>query len=231
MRSFSTWPAPLPGGATSDECALAFDQNRVHRLLILPALFDEANKLRRLTVEIMRRLDLSGIDSILPDLPGCNESPAALREQNLVSWKEATKACAKYFGATHVLTMRSGALFAPHDIPGWRYAPAGGQKLIRSMLRARTIASREAGQDETIGGLELRAKEAGITLAGWELGADMFAALSVAPTPATPTSAGYFDINQEMVGGGGLWLRAEPDEDHEQADAIAAIIAVGLAEA
>ena len=31
-----------------------------------------------------------------------------------------------------------------------------------------------------------------------------------------------------MLGGGGLWLRAEPGEDRAQADALAAIIAIGI---
>jgi hypothetical protein len=35
------------------------------------------------------------------------------------------------------------------------------------------------------------------------------------------------DIAQDMVGGGGLWLRAEPSEDRAQADALAAILAIG----
>ena len=36
------------------------------------------------------------------------------------------------------------------------------------------------------------------------------------------------DIEQASVGGSGLWLRAEPDEDPEQADALAAMIAIQL---
>ena len=31
-----------------------------------------------------------------------------------------------------------------------------------------------------------------------------------------------------MIGGPGLWLRAEPGENRAQADALAAIIAMGL---
>ena len=38
MRSFTTWPAPLPGGGTCEETALTFDQAREHRLLVIPAL-------------------------------------------------------------------------------------------------------------------------------------------------------------------------------------------------
>ncbi|MEL7218652.1 MAG: hypothetical protein AAGK01_09510, partial [Pseudomonadota bacterium] len=83
----STWNAPLSDGKDSEELLLAFDENRPVRVLILPAWFDEANKLRRFTVEVMRRLDGSGIDSFLPDLPGCNESLAQLSEQTIASWR------------------------------------------------------------------------------------------------------------------------------------------------
>ncbi|MDN3645271.1 hypothetical protein QWY75_03500 [Pontixanthobacter aestiaquae] len=225
MRSFAQWPAPLPGGSTSEEQALTFNQGRGKRVLIVPALFDEANKLRRLTVEVMHRLDLSGIDSILPDLPGCNESVQPLNTQTLEGWQTAASAAAEHFEATHLLTIRSGALLAPDRLPGWRYAAHGGKQLMRSMLRARTIASREAGREETMAELEETGRALGIELAGWQIGPEMFAALSDAQTPANETLA---DIPTDAVPGAGLWLRAEPDEDPEQADAIAAIIAIAL---
>src|SRR5690606_34249762 len=77
------WPA-----ADGEEYALAFDEGREARLLVLPALFDEANKLRRFSAEVMRRLDAAGIDTLLPDLPGCNESLAPLEGQTLAGWRE-----------------------------------------------------------------------------------------------------------------------------------------------
>ncbi len=227
MRSFAQWPAPLSGGGTSEEQALTFNQGRDKRLLVLPALFDEANKLRRQTVEVMHRLDLSGIDSFLPDLPGCNESAQPLEAQTLESWRETAVAAAKYFDATHLLTIRSGALLAPGGLPGWRYAPHGGKQLLRSMLRARTIAAREAGREETIADLDATGRADGIELAGWRLGAELFSALSDSKTPASETLA---DIPSDALPGAGLWLRAEPDEYPEQADAIAAIIAIALSE-
>lgn len=227
MRSFAQWPAPLPCGGMSEEYALTFHQSRSKRLLVLPAFFDEANKLRRQTVEVMHRLDLSGIDCFLPDFPGCNDSASPLAEQTLSSWREAAKSAAEHFKVTHVLTIRSGALLAPDGLPGWRYAPQGGTQLMRSMLRARTIAAREAGRAETMTELEAAGRASGIELAGWHIGADMFSALSDSKTPASETLA---DIPQQLVGGPSLWLRAEPDEDPEQADAIAAIIAIGLSE-
>lgn len=203
--------------------ALAFDRGRQHRLLVLPAWFDEANKLRRQTVEVMRRLDLSGIDSMLPDLPGCNESKALLAEQTLESWRGAALAAADAFGATHVLAVRSGTLIAPAGLPGWAYAPTAGAKVLRAMLRARTIAAREAGRTERTEELEVDAREHGIELAGWTIGSDMFRALE----QAVPGDS-LIQIDQPLVGRTGLWRRAEPGEDPEQADALAGMIAIGI---
>lgn len=227
MRSFVQWAAPLPDGGTSEENALVFSQANETTLLVLPALFDEANKMRRQTVEVMHRLSLSGVDCVLPDLPGCHESLAPMQDQTLENWREAVGASVEKFAPTHVLTVRSGALLAPQALPGWRYAPSGGDKLIRSMLRARTIAAQESGVIETIDGLSQKGRAEGIVLAGWALNARMFSALADARTPPCGRLS---DISQDTVGGAGLWLRAEPDEDPEQADALAAIIAIGLAE-
>ena len=209
----------------ADECALTFEAGREKRLLVLPAWFDEANKLRRMTVEIMHRLDLSGIDSVLPDLPGCNESAQALETQTLESWRAAASVAAEHFQATHVLTIRAGALLDPGTLPGWRYAKTGGRQVLRAMLRARTIAAREAGREETTEALQQAGRSDGIELAGWPLGAGLFSGLEEATPPDASLLA---DIAQADIGGGGLWLRAEPDEDPEQADALAAIVAIGM---
>lgn len=217
------WPCPAADGGRRGELALVFDRGRPCRLLVLPAWFDEANKLRRQTVEVMRRLDLSGIDSFLPDLPGCNESEAPLEEQTLADWREAAVAAAEHFRATHVWTLRAGILIAPAGVPGWGYAPQPGEKVLRAMLRARTIAAREAGKPEKVADLQARARNEGIELAGWRIGAAMFLALETAePRPD------LLPIEQGDIGGSGLWLRAEPGEDPEQADALAAILAIGL---
>ena len=217
------WPCPVADGGAREEMALAFDRKRPARLLVLPAWFDEANKLRRQTVEVMRRLDLSDIDSFLPDLPGCNESTAGLTDRTLMEWREAASAAARYFDATHVLTVRAGALLAPQGLTGWRYAPTGGRQTLRGMLRARTIASREAGTIERTEDLRELARDKGIELAGWNIGAVMFRELETAE-PAD----GLVDIEQSSLGGSALWLRAEPDEDPQQADVLAAIVAHGI---
>ena len=89
---FIEWPSPAVDGGTRNEAALAFDGGREARLLVIPPLFEEANKLRHQLVEVLRRLDASGIDSFIPDLPGCNESRALLGQQTLENWRAATAA-------------------------------------------------------------------------------------------------------------------------------------------
>ncbi|MEP2736274.1 MAG: hypothetical protein ABJP34_08235 [Erythrobacter sp.] len=196
------------------------------KILILPALFDEANKLRRQTVQIIRSLDEMGIASILPDLPGMNESLAPLDEQSLTQWRADAIQVAEQFGASHVLSIRGGALIAPDTLPGWHYAPIGGARILRGMLRARVLVSKEAGREESTAQLsELGAKE-GIELAGWRFGAEMFGELQNAePAQAAQQSI----IAQSDIGGAALWLRAEADDDDAQAKALASIIADSLA--
>lgn len=224
MIAPAAYPCPLPGGLAADEYALAGDRGRAARVLIVPALLDEASKLRRLTVEVMRRLDGAGIDSFLPDLPGTNESLRPLPEIELEDWRMAVACAARNFAPSHVLALRGGALLVPTGLPGWAYAPVKGASLLRTLLRARVLAAREAGRAETAEGLLERALAEGIELAGYRLGPELVRQLQqAAPAP------GLSEIAQATVGGSGLWLRAEPDHSPAQADALAAIVAVGLA--
>lgn len=221
----ATWPCPLPSGGESAEHAVLFDRDRERRLLVIPALFDEANKTRRQMIEVMRRLDGAAIDSMLPDLPGWNESLQPLEKQTLESWRGAAAAAASHFRATHLLTVRAGAILAPKNIPGWRYAPTGGANAMRALLRARLVSAREAGRDESTERLQETGRSEGIELAGYRLGAALFSELEQA---RLADSGILRDIEQVHVGGAGLWLRAEPGEDAAQADALAAIIAVDM---
>ena len=170
------WPCPLPGGGISNELALVADTGGPHRLLIIPALFDEANRMRRFTVEVMRRLAGAGIACFLPDLPGCNESTARLDHQTPADWQLAMAGAARHFAASHVLAIRGGALM----------------------------------------------------LAGYPLSADFIDEFN---NCIIDTTSPQTTIGQDMIGGGGLWLRAEPGENSAQADALAAIVAMALAQA
>ena len=212
------WPAPA-----GDEFAIVFDRKRARRLLVLPALFDEGNKLRHFTVEVMRRLDAAGIDSFLPDLPGCNESGAPLEAQSLARWRGAAAAGAAHFAATHGLSIRGGALCEPAGLPMVRYAPLTGAAQLRALLRARVIASREAGLHENRDQLLTTGRREGLDLGGYRLGAALFGELEDAEPPGVATT-----IAQADVGDAGLWLRAEPDHDPAQADRLAGLLVEAL---
>ncbi|WP_247718132.1 hypothetical protein [Qipengyuania proteolytica] len=204
---------------------LGFDQGRTTRILLLAPLFDEANKFRRQLVEIMRRLDQNGIDSFLPDMPGCNESLARHGEQSLARWQEVAARAADHVRATHVFAIRSGSWLAPEAHAGWLYAPARPAKILRSLARARTLAAREAGRDETVDSLLEQGRTKGIELTGWELGSRLVGELE---TAQFEPAAAYSVIEQADIGGKPLWLRAENDVDPAQADALVALILAGL---
>jgi hypothetical protein len=207
------------------EAGLAADRYRARRLLLMPALFDEANKLRRFTAEVMRQLDDREIDCLLPDLPGCNDSMALLASQTPSAWRAAMTAAAAEWGATHVLAIRGGALVAP-ALPGWALAPVKGASVLRQMLRARVLAAREAGCEESSEALLAEGITSGLELAGYALSAifmNEFQSLEM------ETSSTIAIIEHSRLGGPGLWLRAEPGEDPAQAAALAALISEGMA--
>lgn len=210
------WPSPAGG----EEYALSFDQQRSVRVLVIPALFDEANKLRHFTVEVMRRLDYAGVESMLPDLPGTNESLAPLAEQTLAGWREAMAAAARHFAATHVLTLRGGALLDPGTLPGLRLAAVNGATQLRGLVRIQLLSDKEAGLTTTREALMARANAEGATLAGYRLSAAMVQELEAASAPTSPA----IGVTQGELGGPGLWLRAEPAHDAAQADALAALV-------
>lgn len=219
----AAWPRPGPGGAT-EELAVSFDRARRHRLLIVPPLFEEMNRTRRFLVDTMRRLDMAAVDTFLPDLPGCNESLQSLEAQSLYSWRKAMAQAALHFRATHVLAVRGGALVFPNALPGWVLEPLKGATLLRQMLRARTIAAREAGREENLAELAEIGRAEGLDLIGYALGAAMIAGLE----SALPLDEGQREIRQSDLGGSALWLRSEPAEDAAQADALAALIAAEI---
>src|SRR3546814_19089219 len=58
-------------------------------ILIVPPLFEEANRARRTLVLAMRALAAEGFAALLPDLPGQNESQVPLIEADLTRWPGA----------------------------------------------------------------------------------------------------------------------------------------------
>ena len=219
----AAFPCPGPSGQC-EEYALVFDQGRHNRILIVPALFDEANRMRRMLVDTMRLLDAHGVDTFLPDLPGCNESLQDFTTQSLHGWRGAMENAARHFRATDVLAIRGGALVYPAAMPGWVLEPAKGPSILRQMLRARIIAAREAGRHEDSAALLEQGRTEGLELAGYRFGAGLIAGLQ----DALPQIEGQRLIAQAELGGAGLWLRAEPSAAPEQSVALCRIIAADL---
>ncbi len=224
----ATWPCnavgPGPTGI-ADELATAFDRGRTARLLIVPALFEEMNRTRRFLTGTQRLLDTAGIDSFLPDLPGCNESRQAFFAQSLGSWRDAMTAAARHFHATHVLAVRGGALVFRSSLPGWVLEPVKGASILRQLLRARVLSAREAGMTQDSAELLEQGRNHGLELAGYQLGAALVAGLD----SAVPQDEGQRVIRQSELGAGALWLRSEPGEDPAQSAALAQIIAAEIA--
>lgn len=195
-------------------------------VLIVPPLFEEANRTRRTLVLAMRALAAGGFSALLPDLPGQNESLVPLAEVDLDRWRDAlAKVAAEIEGPVVVASVRGGALI-DHRVQAaawWRLAPVGGASLLRTLMRARVTADREAGLASSLESLQDDAKGAPLLLAGNALSPAMVAGLASAEAePVEPLRS--VAIGAEGIMGTPLWLRAEPGEDAPMAQAIAADI-------
>jgi hypothetical protein len=182
------------------------------------------NRTRRFVADTMRALDIHGIDSFAPDLPGTNESRKAFSGQSLHGWRSAMAGAARHFAATHVLALRGGALVFPNALPGWVVEPVSGTSLLRQMLRIAVIAAREAGEHLDSAALLEIGRTEGIRLGGYAFGPALIAGLD----SARPLDEGQREIRQSELGGAALWLRAEPGHDTAQSARLAAIIAAGI---
>jgi hypothetical protein len=196
-------------------------------ILIVPPLFEEANRTRRTVVLAMRALAARGFAPVMPDLPGANESLVPLEHVDLVGWQEAlAEVAADIDGPLLVASIRGGCLI-DHQVNAsgwWRLAPVGGASLLRTLLRARASADREAGVTSSPESLTAVAQHEPLLLAGNRLSPAMIAQLGAAEVqPVEPLRS--VALGADGVAGTPLWLRAEPGEDATMAAAIAADIA------
>ena len=198
-------------GGRSEYCLSFGVASSGRAILIVPPLFDEMNRTRRMLAETMRMLAAKGVRALLPDLPGCNESIAEVAAQNLQSWSDAMMAAAGQLDATHVASIRGGALIA-HGIalPHWRLAPARGASILKTMLRARMAADKEAGRASSMESLLADAQKGPLELAGYLLSPDML--FSLEHGEAAPVE-GARELALGQIRGSALWLRAEPGDD------------------
>ncbi len=125
--------------------------------------------------------------------------------------------------------MRGGALIDHRvDAAGWwRLAPVSGASLLRTLMRARVTADREAGLTSSLDSLHEVGKAAPLLLAGNRLSPAMIAGLGAAEVqPVAPLHNAALGNGDDMIAGTPLWLRAEPGEDAAMAEAIADDIAI-----
>lgn len=209
--------------ADQSEYCLRFGPADADRtILIVPPLFDEMNRTRRMVVEAMRALAKRDVASLLPDLPGCNESTAALSTQSIESWRRAVYDVAAQFGATHVVSIRGGSLLDDAAaIPMWRLAPVKGASLLKTLLRARIAADKEAGITTTAEQLIIAGQHHGLNLAGHAIGPAMLIDLEKANPVA---SDNITEATLSEVDGTALWLRSVPGESPEMSAGLAAHI-------
>lgn len=198
-------------------------------ILIVPPLFEEANRTRHTLVLAMRALAADGFAALLPDLPGQNESLVPLESVDLASWQNAlAEAAATIDGPPIIASLRGGALIDHHPKAAawWRLAPVGGASLLRTLMRARVAADREGGVTSSLDSLQAEAATAPLLLAGNRLSPAMIAQLGSAETqPVARLRTVTLGSGADAIAGTPLWLRAEPGEDAAMAKAIAADIA------
>jgi hypothetical protein len=202
-----------------DEAVLGFgDPQAARRILIMPPLFDEMNRVRAMLVGAMRELAGRNVATFLPDIPGCNDSLAPIFSQSIESWRDAAVEAAHQLGATHVASVRSGALIAANTaLPHWRLASVKGASLLKTMLRTRIASDKEAGRTSSIESLMADANGGPIALSGYALSAAMLAGLDA----AIPEGEAFDVTLGDGLAGKPLWLRAEPQEDAEMSAALA----------
>lgn len=195
------------------------------RVLFVPPLFEEANRSRRTIVLAMRVLAAQGVASLLPDLPGQNDSLVPTEMVNLSHWRDALAGIvAAEAGPVIIASLRGGALI--DDISGplgwWRLAPVAGASLLRTMLRARIASDREAGVLSSIDSLMATGAQEPLMLAGNRLSPAMLAELQAAtPAEVSPLRLRTLGEGHDALPGTPLWLRAEPGEDTVLAQAMA----------
>lgn len=215
-------------------CAASASSRRV---MIVPPLFDEMNRMRKMLVDVMRSLETMDIGSFLPDLPGSNESLIALEQITMSDWQNAVQACARQHEISHVASFRGGALVVAgmQTASHWIFSPVKGATILRTMMRTRVAADREAGLTTSLADLTAQAKTGSIELAGNILGSELFAQLNAAEIPDMKDQR-IIRLESDgkpadaQIPGSALWLRAEPDDDPAMSKAIARDIAGWIGE-
>jgi hypothetical protein len=201
-------------------------------VLVLPALFEEANRMRRFTVSVMRALAVRGIGSVLPDLPGTGESLTPLANVSLDDWRDAVGALADAIrgagrgetGRCLTLAIRGGAILdGPADF-GWRLAPETGERVLRDLVRATALSSGVSATE-----IDRRARAEATALAGQVISPALYNELLTAPLQAanrhTARLTEDVGLRDSSLLGTRLWRNAEPGDDPDFVATASAAIA------
>lgn len=209
-------------------------RKHARQILIIPPFFEEMNRTRWLLLAAMRTLDAARIGTILPDLPGQNESLAPDESIGLGAWRAALERLAAQSGVIidMVAAFRSGAMIddAAFCSLHWRLAPQDGPALLRQLVRARLAADREQGLSGGKDMLLAQARLEGAEFAGTRLPAAMIGELERAGLPLheqvrTVQLEGSAAGADARLSGTPLWRQGEPQQDHWLAQQIAADMA------
>ncbi len=142
------------------------------RILIVPPFAEELNKCRRLLALCAQRLAAAGAEVWCPDLFGTGDSAGEFSDANWAQWVDeicefdAALALAAPRAAPVYLALRSGALlldaasarlaeFKRAHVLLWQPV-LDGARYLQQFLRLRVMASRLAGNDESLQSLMAR---------------------------------------------------------------------------
>ena len=221
--------------ADCKELCLSLAAQSGRRVMLVPPLFDEMNRMRKMLVDVMRSLEAHEIASFLPNLPGTNESLRPLEQTMLSDWQKALEACAQQHQISHIASFRGGALAVAEmkTANHWIFSPVKGATILRTMMRTKVAADREAGLNIGLAELAARAKTGPLELAGNIIGSDLFTQLNAAEIPSMDNQRIVRLKSDNKPGdvqipGTALWLRAEPDDDLDMSAAIAQDIAAWI---
>lgn len=214
---------------TGEHCLRFAGASGAPTIVIVPPIFDEANRMRRTLVLTMRALAELGVASALPDSPGQNDSLVPTEDATLAGWRDALRDFAAGETAPLVVASWRGGALIDDAVAGafgyWRMVPVNGASLVKTMIRTRIAGEKEAGR--TVSAEEIRASsvDGPVEMAGNFLNADMLAQLDAAsPAEVAPLRQVAVGTGEGKLPGSALWLRAEPGEDAAMAQAMAADI-------
>ncbi len=193
-------------------------------LLILPALFAEANRTRAFTVAVMRTLAGRGLRCVLPDLPGTLESRATLAKVSWQDWCAFVLDLEATLDRPLVLAIRGGALLPTATPKRLHFAPTSGERLLRDLLRARLASDKEARRATTMAALTAGLAYGTERLAGFDLAPALSQPLAAAEAPPEAHTVRLTSDAAEAdarIDGPALWRRAEPGTDAPLAHALA----------